>query len=194
MNKTNHYPLQFAQYYPEIVSKLEVLPRTGWVQWNIENPETVWEHTLATRELAITYKNHLQLSDDEFHDLLTMIEIHDWPEAVVGDGVILGDEEDIDTLRKNKQERELEAMKEICEDTIHGDEILKLFQRFEASTDPVAAIAIQIDKLQAVLKAAEYEKAQHKQGLADEFFHYTKKAIHHPYLISELTHKTAHLM
>lgn len=175
-------PLRYADSYPEVVTRLQVLPRTGWVQWQIENPETVWEHILATRELAVTLRDTLQLREEEFADLLAMIEIHDWPEALVGDDVILGDEPDVATLRQQKQKRELAAMQEICSDKAAGAEIFRLYKRYAHGSDRVAQLVKQLEKLQAVLKAIEYGKTHSKAGLAAEFIHYTRELIHEPAL------------
>lgn len=183
--KKDIYPLKYASQFEHIIRMLELLPRTGWVQWKIENPENVWEHIVAVRELAIEYKPELGLSDEEFVDLLTMIEIHDWPEALVGDGVILGDEENVDELRSTKKARELAAMKTICANHPQGEEIFALYERYSTGSDRVARLVKQLEKLQAVIKAAEYEKTLGKKGLTDEFVHYTRDLISDSFLTKE---------
>lgn len=180
-----NYPLRFSKNFPAIITALGALPRTGWVQWHITSPESVWEHTLATRELAISYQDHLQFSDEDFLELLDMIEIHDWPEAIVGDGVILGDEPDVDTLRRNKKHREWAAMTEICVTTVDGEKIIALYERYQQGIDRISQLAKQLDKLQAVYQAAIYEQTQSKTGLCNEFVHYTKDLIHDSFLINE---------
>jgi len=185
------YPLRFDGLAPEVVDKLKVLPRTGWVQWGIDEPETVYEHIRAVRLLAFEYKDALGLPDDELRDLLDILEVHDWPEALVGDGVILGDETNVDKIRAYKQSRELEAMQTICESLEEGAYILSLYERYMRSTDRVAQLAKQIEKLQAVLLAAEYEKQYEKEGLTQEFVHYTRDLIHDSFLQEEME-KIAH--
>jgi len=167
---------------PEIIKKLQALPRTGWVQWGIENPETVYEHICAIRMLAAGYKEELNLSDEELQDLLNILEVHDWPEALVGDGVILGDEENVEKKRAYKETREMEAMETICASLEEGSYILSLYTRYTQGSDRIAKLAKQIEKLQAVQKAAEYEKKYKKVGLTDEFLHYTADLIHESFL------------
>ncbi len=179
------YPLSYAPLFPQVVQKLELLPRTGWVQWKIKDPENVWEHILAVRDLAIRYRTQFNLSDDEFQDMLNMIEIHDWPEALVGDGAILGDEENVETLRAIKTKMELEAMEVLCSGHPRGAEVFALYQRYSGQTDIVAQLVKQLEKLQAVFKAAEYEQLQAKKGLTTEFIYYTRDLIKDVFLQSE---------
>lgn len=181
------YPLRFPEA-TEVIEKLKHLPRTGWLQWNISltDAETVFEHTQASRKMAVTYKDALGLSNDELTELLDMIEIHDWPEALVGDGVILGDEEDVEKLRAHKTARELEAMTTICDPLPDGAYILSLYVRYAEGTDKLAKLTKQIEKLQAVFKAVEYENKYKKVGLTKEFIHYTKDLIHDSFLKTEM--------
>lgn len=179
------YPLKYAPAYPDVIAKLEATLRTGWVRWGIPNPENVWEHILDIRKLAISYQESLGLSDQDLEDVLAIIEIHDWPEALVGDLVIMGDETNVIELRKNKKQLEKEAMLKICQDTQTGDEVLALYERYENATDANALIAKQLDKLQAIHKAAAYEELYHKPGLLAEFVNYSKDYFTHPFILAE---------
>lgn len=182
---STNYPLIYAPHFPHVIHMLELLPRTGWLQWNIDKPENVWEHILSTRDLAIEYKDQLKLSEEEFVDLLNMIEIHDWAEAIAGDEVILGDERNVDELRAKKKTRELEAIEKLCSNHPVGNEVLSLYKRYSNGSDHIAKLVKQLEKLQAVFKAAEYEKKYSKTGLTDEFIHYTHDLINDSFLRSE---------
>lgn len=182
-------PLKFTEA-TSIITTLKQLPRTGWLQWKIPQPETVYDHILAVRELAVQYQTGLELSDCELDELLDMLEIHDWPEALVGDGVILGDEENVDELRMSKQQREMMAMQEICADLSKGQYIMALYERYATGADKIARLAKEIEKFQAVLVAQKYEERYQKSGLLAEFVFYTKDLIYHPFLKTEF-HKIA---
>lgn len=186
----SQYPLKYSHSYPEVIKKLEGILRTGWVQWGIPDPENVWEHILDIRRLAISYQESLGLSDQDLEDVLAIIEIHDWPEALVGDLVIMGDEANVSELRKNKKQLEKEAMLKICQDTQTGDEVLALYERYENATDANARIAKELDKLQAIHKAAAYEEIYHKPGLLAEFVQYSKDYFSQPFILAEY-HKLA---
>jgi putative hydrolase of HD superfamily len=181
----NEYPLQYSLHYPEIITKLIATPRTGWVQWGIENPENVWEHIVDTRKLAISYKDSFGLSEADLIDVLAIIEIHDWSEALVGDLVVMGDEENVEELRRDKKQKESDAMQSICQGQPLGEEILSLYKRYENNEDKNAKLAKQLDKFQAVLKAVQYETVYNKPGLAAEFVNYSKDYFEHPVLKAE---------
>ena len=130
--------LAFAQLAPEVWNELSKLQRTGWVQRGVENPETVAEHTMALKRLG---KILGEFSETERKELLDMLEVHDWPEAVHGDEVILhnGDDSVYASLKSTKFEKEQNALRPICEKMGSvGKTIFNLWMRFETSDDAVA--------------------------------------------------------
>lgn len=179
-------PLRFSEGAEHIWDGLAKLPRTGWVQWGIPDPETVAEHIIAIRELAVKWRNKIELSEIEFADLLAIIEVHDWPEVIVGDLVIIGDEHNVIALRNDKRQKEKEAMIQLCQNIPRGKEALQLYERYEANADIVAQYAKQLDKLQAVVLAKEYEEKYTKPGLLAEFIAYTERYVDLPNLKIEL--------
>jgi putative hydrolase of HD superfamily len=177
--------LSFAHLVSEVWRELANLPRTGWVRRGVKNPETVAEHTLSLKCLAKVLGD---FSEEDRKELTDMLEIHDWPEAIHGDEVILneGDNDKYELLKRTKFEKEQNALRSICEKIGGaGDTIFNLWIRFENSDDAVATFARQLDKYQAVEKALEYEKEQHIP-LFREFFDYSKKYITHTVLIEQL--------
>jgi len=106
-------PLHFVVAEDNVFKTLRQIYRTGWVQWKIPNPENVYEHIVATRELAYSFCEMCQLDERQFTRLIDMIEVHDWPEALEGDQVIMGDEPDVMIRRKVRHEREMAAMKKL---------------------------------------------------------------------------------
>lgn len=177
--------LSFTQLAPVVWAKLAELPRTGWVQSGVKNPETVAEHTLALIQLGKTLG---EFSQTERTILLNMLEIHDWPEAIHGDEVILNNEdgETYQALKNTKFEMEQRAMKSICAELKdQGEIIFNFWLRFETAEDEIATFARQLDKFQAVEKALEYE-SQQNIPLFKEFFDYSKAEITHPVLLERL--------
>jgi putative hydrolases of HD superfamily len=176
--------LKFASLAPDVWEALGNLKRTGWVNRGVANPESVQEHTIALLHLAASLEG---LSEEERDDLLEMLEVHDWPEVIHGDEVVLSvDEEELKSILATKFEKEQIAMNAICEKLGEkGKEIMGLWLRFESSSDPVAVLARQLDKYQAIEKAVEYEK---EQGipLFKEFSDSSRKKITHPVLVQRL--------
>lgn len=187
MSTSSQIPqLRFQEGTEQIWQKLRNIPRTGWVMWEIPNPENVAEHILSIRELAFGWKSELSLSEEDFLDLLNIIEVHDWPEVVTGDIVIMGDEVNAEDLQKTKKISEREAMVKICANIPEGDVALAYYIRYEEALDYPACLAKQLDKLQAVSVAAAYEKKYNRPGLLAEFVTYSKARIDIPFLKNKL--------
>jgi len=74
--KYNLYPLKleapYAQKARQIIRRLYQIPRTGWLDRNVQNPETVGEHSDELVKLAEELF--------EIPGLSLMLKIHDWPE------------------------------------------------------------------------------------------------------------------
>ena len=177
-------PHKLRTIAPEIYEALDALKRTGWVENDVANPESAKEHTDAL--IALAQELIDQLTEEEKDGLLEMLEVHDWPEAVHGDEVILAEHpEEEKTRTEIKFENEKKALEEICAGLPQGDDIMRVWMRFETSTDPAAVFARELDKYQALEKAFEYEE---EQGIAlfDEFLVYTQNYIQHPVLLQRM--------
>jgi len=142
--------LKFAHLAPNVWEKLHEIKRTGWKDHHVAHPESVQEHTIRLRELAVEIANDLEdFSTTDKDNLLDMLEIHDWAEAIDGDeAIVTNDEEDRKKRLTVKYERE------------YNTKIFELWIRFENSDDKIALLARQLDKFQAIEKALEYEHAQ----------------------------------
>ncbi len=189
---TQHTELTVAHLAPHVWNALSQLKRIGWVQHGVEKPETVAEHIISLKQLA--YELGV-FTGKQQEDLLLMLEIHDWPEALHGDEVIVThDKIDREAREKIKFENEQRAMKTICDSLGEkGVEILAIWLRFETSDDEVAQFARELDKYQAVEKALYYETTQGVSVFA-EFLEYSREFIHHQVLrarLKELEEKTA---
>lgn len=169
---------------PGVYQSLQDLKRTGWVNRGVENPESVKEHTEALIALAEELSPYLSL--EETNGLIDMLEVHDWPEAIHGDEVILEiNPNKRKVLKEVKFENEKKALTKICKDLPNGEVVMALWLRFETSDDQAAKFGRQLDKYQAVEKALEYEQTQ---GIAlfDEFLRYSINFIHHPVLLQRI--------
>ena len=58
-------PLRYETTAADIYTSLQRIPRTGWVIRGVENPETVYDHTVALVLLADTVAKEIGLSTDE---------------------------------------------------------------------------------------------------------------------------------
>lgn len=183
MNKKHsQYPLSlegvYHKYALTIISALYKIKRTGWVDRGVENPETVGEHT----EQLIILAN---LFFPKMRGLNKMLKIHDWPEAKENVGDRRTDNfcpEDHRITKEEKKILEIEAMEDICFNLGRsGKKIMNLWLEYEEAKTERAKIAHQIDKLQAILKAIEYQK-DGQPVIAQEFIDYSGDVIQHPIL------------
>jgi Predicted hydrolases of HD superfamily len=156
----SQYPLSVSyrdfSKVQEIIDRLHKIPRTGWVDRGVKDPETVGEHTDAVVELSEKYFDIAGLN--------LMLRIHDWPESNprVGDRRI-----DPNCPKKSrwskerKFQAEFKAMRQICfsfKNLILAKELFSLWLEFEKNKTKRAKIAHQLDKFQAIWQAVKYQK------------------------------------
>lgn len=181
--------LKFAHLAPQVWEALAKLPRAGWVMWQIESPESVQDHIVGLMELAAKISPEVaEFSDQDRQDLLGMLEVHDWPEAAVGDEVIMAENpDDHKETKAEKFKKEDDAMRRFCDPLGDiGKVIFDLWFRFETAPDQVASFARQLDKYHAIEKAYQYELEQGKKGITVEFIQYSRKYISHQILIEKI--------
>jgi len=183
MNHQSYYPLKFDTrhlrvYVWRIIESLHKLPRTGYKDRGVENPETVGEHSDEVVAIAEEYFAHIP-------GLGEMLRIHDWPKSKkeVGD-------RRTDSLcpperrwsLTEKYEAELAAMEEIAQDMgPDGQRILQLWKEFDAGETERAKLANQIDKFQMIRKSIRYQK-EGQPVIAQEFINSSGHFITDPIL------------
>ncbi len=174
--KYSQSPLYFHEPYKtyalEIIAGLYQVPRTGWVDRRIKNPETVGEHSDQLVILAGLFPEIIGLDK--------MLKIHDWAEYDKSVGDLRTNPfcpADHRVTKEEKKVLELEAIKKICRRLgPYGKMVFTLWLEYEKGETERAKIAFQLDKLQAILKAIYYEKNGEPAG-AQEFIDYSGKFI-----------------
>jgi len=181
--------LKFAHFAPDVWQALAGVERKGWVIRGVKNPETDQDHTVSLRRIAVSLLD--ELSDKEKEGLLDMLEVHEWPEVILGDQIVpylKDDEVEYKRLKDKKFEDEKKALESMCERIGEkGQEILNLWLRYAKSSDEAASFARQLDKYQAVEQALEYERAL-GMPLFRDFIdrEYSEKRITHPVLLRRM--------
>lgn len=141
--------------FTKIVGKLKRLKRTGWVKYNIINPESVAEHSFRLVILAMILAPKIGVNQLKS---IKMALIHDIGEAEIGDIITFhGKMRMSDPLTKAKKERK--AIKRIFS-LIDTKEYIKIFDEFESNKTREAQFIRQLDKLEMGIQAMEYEKQQ----------------------------------
>eukprot|EP00584_Thalassiosira_punctigera_P004068 CAMPEP_0172526662 /NCGR_PEP_ID=MMETSP1067-20121228/1524_1 /TAXON_ID=265564 ORGANISM="Thalassiosira punctigera, Strain Tpunct2005C2" /NCGR_SAMPLE_ID=MMETSP1067 /ASSEMBLY_ACC=CAM_ASM_000444 /LENGTH=217 /DNA_ID=CAMNT_0013310217 /DNA_START=192 /DNA_END=845 /DNA_ORIENTATION=- len=145
---------------------LKTTKRTGWVMRGVHNPESIADHMYRMSLMSMI----ASFSDGalDTNRCIKLALIHDLAEARVGDitphcGV--SDDE--------KHRLELETMEQISSmlgPKMGGDEILSLWKEYEDGQTEEARLLKDLDKIEMILQAQEYEtEGSHEKSL-DQFF------------------------
>ncbi|MFZ2072299.1 MAG: HD domain-containing protein [Minisyncoccia bacterium] len=186
----NSLNLKYAEIAKDVWQALNEIPREGWVRRKVKNPETVQEHSISSRNLVIDMIDLLpEFSTKDILDILDILEVHDYPEKIDGDKVIVTyDKEEKKRLEEEKFISEFNAMSEICNGLgLDGKDIFKLWLRFEEKIDAMSIFAKQIDKYQSIEKAFEYQQKGEKVR-AQDFIDYYRNDIVHPVLKQRISY------
>ncbi|XP_043277379.1 5'-deoxynucleotidase HDDC2 isoform X2 [Venturia canescens] len=151
------------------------MKRAGWVLKDIAEPETIAGHIYRMAMLSFLVDSNENLDKTR---IMQMALIHDLAECIVGDitphcGISIED----------KHQRENKAMEEICK--LLGNQglpILNLFREYESQESAEAKYVKDLDRLDLIMQAFEYEKRDNTPGKLEEFFSSTNGQIRHPFI------------
>ncbi|UCH57824.1 MAG: HD domain-containing protein [Candidatus Bathyarchaeota archaeon] len=146
------------------VGKLKRIPRTGWLEAGVKEPESIADHIFRTSILALLLAD-LQGVDSE--KVVRMALIHDLAEAQTGDltpeqkqkkGVehLIEEEEAMERLLSNLPKKIAEIWGSLWED-------------YRSGRSPEARIVLQADRLEMILQALEYEEEGMDPSKLDRF-------------------------
>lgn len=147
--------------------------RTGWVLKGVEGAESVADHSyrMALLGLVLAPRAGLNVSKVVFMAL-----VHDLAEALVGD---ITPEDGIS--KEDKQSMEHESMSKICE-LLSGPEkeqMTSLFTEYEERKSNESKFVKDLDILDMVMNACEYESMHNSLDLS-EFFTGSREKLTHP--------------
>ena len=168
--------------FSEIIGKLKVVNRSGWVsQVGITRPESVADHSFRCAILGM-WIGDLQGVDTE--KLIRMLLLHDIQEALTGDYDYYAKEE-IGTPTVKLQERI--AIKDILSGlpTKLKRKYYAIWQEHEDKTTREAMLANDIDKIEMLIQALEYEKEGYASGKLEVFWTSVQSKIKTP-IVQEL--------
>lgn len=159
-----------------IIGKLKEEKRIGWVVKGIKQGESVADHSMRLTLMAMVFGQRENL---DVLKLVKMAIIHDIPEAICGDVAVRVKEEMQEIPNREKREIERKALEgeikllpaEIAE------EIRELWTEFEAGESREARLLYQLDRLEAIFQAVEYEKQGNFEVSLQEFFDYADSRL-----------------
>lgn len=158
----------------KIVGRLKHIKRTGWVNRNVQDPETISGHMYRMAVIAFLLDEEDKVNRDR---VMKISLVHDMAESIVGDltptcGVPV----------EEKHKREVAAMEDFIKlvGEKAGNEMFNLFMEYEEQKTPEAILVKDLDKFDMVLQAFEYETDQERTGSLEEFFKSTEGVFKHP--------------
>ena len=149
--------------------KLKEVKRKGWMRAGIERVESVAEHSYRTAFMAMLIGDKLKLDVEK---MVKMSLIHDIAECITGDI----------TPHEMEKEKKINIEEKAVRELIGDMEYYEIWKEFILGKSEEAKVVYEIDKLEMILQAKEYEKIYGKESLKE--FLKEEKKIKNPYLIS----------
>nr|XP_024358795.1 HD domain-containing protein C4G3.17-like [Physcomitrium patens]PNR31431.1 hypothetical protein PHYPA_025552 [Physcomitrium patens] len=150
-----------------LIQRLKTTKRTGWVNHGVKESESIADHMYRMAVMAIISGDLPGVNKDR---CVKMAVVHDIAEAIVGD---ITPNDNISKEEKNRLENAaIDEMCQLLEGGMAADEVRELWQEYENNSTPEAKLVKDLDKLEMILQAAEYETEQDKS--LDGFFQSTK--------------------
>lgn len=128
--------------------------RTGWELRNIENPESVADHSWGTAFLTMVLGNDEDVDVDR---CIKMALVHDLAEYRTGDLVTRADSEAQEIDKEDKQTLEQEVIQDLI-DGLGSKYILELWKEYEERETAEAKFMKDIDMIEMCLQALKYER------------------------------------
>ena len=141
--------------------KLKEVPRTGWHIYNITNPETVTDHSYRLALMALHYCKENTLR------CVGMALVHDLPEVVIGDIAVRNQKEKQEVTDAEKAALEAEAANKLFKGQ---PAMLSLWLEYQENKTAEAKLVHDLDKVEMVLQALEYQRAGRTGEDLEEFF------------------------
>lgn len=146
--------------------KLKRLPRTGWVESGVNEPESVADHSYRTALIAMI------LSDLQGFDTVKVIRmalLHDLAEAEMGDLTPKQKEAKGPTFINEERETVARLLSKLPGNLAGG--YMELLEEFLEGASPEAKVVANADKVDMVLQAIEYEEEGKCPASLQRFLH-----------------------
>ncbi|ODV96153.1 hypothetical protein PACTADRAFT_41023 [Pachysolen tannophilus NRRL Y-2460] len=161
--------------FHQILDLLKSQKRTGWLNHNISNPESISDHMYRMSIIAMSLNSsNFPENNNEKLDLSKCVKIsliHDIAEALVGD--IVPHDTTVNKEEKNKREyNTILYMSQLIKNynPIFAQEIIESWLDYEEQRNFEAKIVKDIDKYELLLSAFHYEREYKGEKDLSEFF------------------------
>uniref|UniRef100_A0A1A9W3W8 5'-deoxynucleotidase HDDC2 n=1 Tax=Glossina brevipalpis TaxID=37001 RepID=A0A1A9W3W8_9MUSC len=161
--------------FMELIGNLKHTKRTGWVLRDVNDCESISGHMYRMSILTFL------LDGSEGLDQIRCMElalVHDLAESLVGDITPF-----CGVSKNEKRALELKAMQDICKlIEPRGKRIMELFEEYELGESAESRFVKDLDRLDMVMQAFEYEKRDNCLLKHQEFFDSTAGKFNHPFV------------
>ncbi len=168
----------------ETIGKLKKIRKTGMVKSGVKEAESVADHSLRVAAMALFLARKLGCDENK---LVKMAIVHDLHESICGDLTLdytaYGSQAGLPP--EEKKRREMQAMEEFCALLECGCEkdFKELWLEAEKGATKEAQVLHEIDKLEMLLQAAEYQREGNgRADLFSLFYRVNEKEIKIPLL------------
>jgi putative hydrolase of HD superfamily len=129
--------------------------RTGWELRNIQDPESVADHSWSTAFLTLIYAEKEEINRDK---AIKLALIHDLGEAEIGDIAhrAVDAQQEMEASEKSRLERE--TVEEISSNT--DEDIIDLWKEYEERKTKEAIFVKDMDMIDMCLQALKYERQE----------------------------------
>lgn len=155
------------------IGQLKTLPRKGWVLRGIANPESVADHSCRVAMMAWCFSQNTSLDSSRCVELALF---HDVAESMIGD---------ITPKDNIPEEEKLKKETSIFQDfakIIEQPRLLELWYEYRDEKTPESILVHEVDKLEMLLQAYEYQEKSGNALSLLEFWTSTKSRWHNPQL------------
>ncbi|XP_024529927.1 HD domain-containing protein 2 [Selaginella moellendorffii] len=150
-------------HFLTLCQRLKTTKRAGWLNRDVKNAESIADHMHRMAIMALIAADIPGIDKDR---CVKMAVVHDIAEAIVGD---ITPADGIPKDEKSRRERAaIDEMCDILENGRAASEIRELWNEYESNLSPEAKLVKDLDKVEMILQALEYESAQDKE--LDDFF------------------------
>lgn len=154
-----------------LAGKLKEEKRRGWLDRGVKNAESVSDHSFRLALMTLVFSKRQGL---DVNKAVKMALVHDLPEAICGDVATKIKEELQKMPNKEKKAKERAALEQIVSQVPKelGKDIRELWEEFEAKETKEAGLVYELDRLEAIFQAIEYEKNGNFEVGLQEFYDY----------------------
>ena len=159
-----------------LAGKLKLEKRKGWLDRGVRDCESVADHSFRLALMSLVFAERQKLDAGR---ALKLAIVHDLPEAICGDIAVRVKEEMQKVSNNEKKLLEESALKREMEllPLDVAREVKALWEEYEARETKEAKLVYELDRLEAIFQAVEYEKAGNFKVSLQEFFDYANARI-----------------